>query len=325
MTDVEPRAEPSSARVEVVIVNHNTLELLQDCLDSLFSGGMRGVDARVWVVDNASTDGSADMVADRFPSVMLIRGELNDGFAAANNVALRAAGFGDSSDRGPQAHNTVVHSAPPDVLLLNPDTVVPPGAVAALARALRSEDDIGIVGPKLVLPDGRLDLACRRSFPTPRVAFYRFSGLAKAFPNSRRFGRYNMTFLDPDVAADVDAVVGACMMVRGEAVEAAGLLDERFWMYGEDLDWALRIRRAGWRTVYRPHVVVHHVKRASSSRSRRARYEFQRAMWLFYEKHYAASAPRAIDALVRLGLILKGGRRLSREMRAADRRALRHA
>jgi GT2 family glycosyltransferase len=201
--------------------------------------------------------------------------------------------------------------------LLNPDTLVPAGAIAGLVRALEAEPDIGVVGPKLVLADGSLDPACRRAFPTPAVAFYRFSGLARLFPASPRFGRYNMTYLDPDQPADVDAVVGACMLLRGEAIAAVGLLDERFWMYGEDLDLALRIHRAGWRVAYRPQVVIHHVKRAASRASPQARYEFQRAMWLFYLKHYAASTPRPVHGLVLLGLALRGGPRLLRDMRAA--------
>lgn len=105
---------------------------------------------------------------------------------------------------------------------------------------------MGIVGPKLVLPNGALDLACRRSFPTPAVSFYRLVGLSKLFPKSRRFARYNLTYLDEDEQADVDAVVGACMMVRAEAIACVGLLDEQFFMYGEDLDWCLRVKQAGY-------------------------------------------------------------------------------
>jgi GT2 family glycosyltransferase len=107
------------------------------------------------------------------------------------------------------------------------------------------------------------------------------------------------------------------MLVRGRAIADVGLLDERFWMYGEDLDWALRMKQRGWRTVYRPSVVVRHVKRAASKSSPRAQYEFQRAMWLFYEKHYAASTPRPVHELVKLALALRGGTRLWREMRGS--------
>ncbi len=293
----------------IVIVNHNTAELLAACLDSLASGGTAALDAIVWVVDNASEDGSAAVVRHRFPAVRLIESEANVGYAAANNLALRAAGFGE--DRPAARH----------ALLLNPDTIVPPGALAHLMAVLTAEPEVGVVGPKLLLPDGSLDLACRRSFPTVEVSAYRFCGLSKLFPRSRRFGRYNMTYLDPDTPAEVDAVVGACMLVRGEAITAVGLLDERFWMYGEDLDWALRIRRAGWRVVYRPEVVVQHLKRASSSGSRRARHEFQRAMWLFYEKHYEATTPRPVHWLVLSALALRGGPSLVREMLAARRAA----
>ena len=295
--------------MNIVIVNHNTAGHLAACLQSLADGGLEGVAADVWVVDNASSDGSARMVGERFPWARLIESEDNIGFSGANNLALRAAGYPESP--------TPREAAPARAaLLLNPDTIVPRGAIATLAQVFEDEPEVGVVGPQLVLSDGSLDLACRRAFPTPEVAFYRFSGLARLFPRSPRFARYNMTFLDRDEPADVDSVVGACMLVRGAALADAGLLDERFWMYGEDLDWSLRIRAAGWRVVYRPHVVIHHVKRAASKGSRRAAFEFQRAMWLFYDKHYAASTPRWMHGLVLLGLALRGGPRLVREMRA---------
>ncbi len=325
-----------SCDLAVVIVNHNTAGHLDACLASLEAGGLAGLRAEVWVVDNASRDDSVAMVRRRFPWVRLIANAENLGFAAANNLALRAAGFRDRPEVGvagtpaqgdarhpesrpEQGQRTPAPPAPTcrHALLLNPDTVVPAGAIAGLVRALEAEPDLGVVGPKLVLADGSLDLACRRAFPTPAVSFYRFSGLARLFPSSPRFGRYNMTYLDPDLPADVDAVVGACMLVRGAALAAVGLLDERFWMYGEDLDLALRVRRAGWRVAYRPHVVIHHVKRAASRASPQARYEFQRAMWLFYQKHYAATTPRLVHGLVMLGLALRGGPRLVRDMRAA--------
>lgn len=306
----------------VVIVNHNTVGHLEACLASLAAGGLAGVDAEVWVVDNASRDDSVAMVRRRFGWVRVIESPDNLGFAAANNLALRAVGFRDAPEEDlgrPSAPGETPRSAPTcrHALLLNPDTLVPPGAIAKLLEALLTEADIGVVGPKLILSDGSLDLACRRGFPTPELSFYRFSGLSRLFPRSRRFGRYNMTYLDPDMPTDVDAVVGACMLLRGAAIAAVGLLDERFWMYGEDLDLALRIHQAGWRVVYRPHVVIHHVKRAASRGSPQARFEFQRAMWLFYQKHYAATTPRIVHALVLLGLGIRGGPRLWREIRRA--------
>jgi len=166
--------------------------------------------------------------------------------------------------------------------------------------------DAGVVGPKLVRPDGSLDLACRRSFPTPEVSLWRMLGLNKLFPRSRRFGRYNMTYLDPDELTEVDSVVGAFMWVRREAILQVGLLDEAFWMYGEDLDWAKRIKDAGWRVWYNPTVTVLHVKEAASRHSSRARKEFYRAMVIFYRKHYAATTPFWLHWLILGGIALKG-------------------
>jgi len=280
----------------------------------------------VWVVDNASSDGSAEVVRHHLPDAHLIQSGANIGYAAANNLALHAAGFGAGpAAGGPGAKARVAPAvlAPPPIarhaLLLNPDTIVPSRALARLVTFLEEAPDIGIAGPKLVRPDGSLDLACRRSFPSVEVSLYRFAGLSRIFPRSKRFGRYNLTYLDPNLPTDVDSVVGACMLVRGDAIAKVGLLDERFWMYGEDLDWAMRIHQAGWRVVYRPQVVIQHVKRASSARSQRARYEFQRAMWLFFQKHYASSTPRPIAWLVIFALALRGGPLLAREMLSGRR------
>ena len=308
--------------VAVVIVNYNTSALLAKCLSSLESDGLGGLDAAIWVVDNHSTDDSVNMVRLQFPEVHLIASQENLGFAAANNLALRALGFGPAAEKdspSPSSEKDLLSSSSErfrHALILNADTVVPRGAVARMMRDLEAEADVAVLGPKIILEDGSLDMACRRGFPTLSVSFYRFSGLSRLFPKHPRFGRYNMTFLDPDEPADVDSVVGACMLVRGRAMEEVGILDERFWMYGEDLDWALRFHQAGWRVVYRPQTIIHHVKRASSRHSRKAQYEFQRAMWLFYDKHYAEQTKRPVHALVLLALSLRGGSRLWKEMRS---------
>lgn len=285
----------------IVILNYNTRDLLRGCLQSLQT--QTGLAYKTIVVDNASTDASADMVAQEFPDVTLIRAQSNNGYAFGNNLGLRLAGFGAG------AVATARYA-----MLLNPDTVVPDGALAGMLAFADANPDVGAVGPRLLLLDGSLDKACRRSFPTPEVSFYRFSGLGRLFPKSRRFGRYNMTFLDEKQTADVDSVVGACMLARADAITQAGLLDEQFFMYGEDLDWCLRIKQAGWRVVYFADVIVHHKKRAASSASPKAQYEFQRAMWLFYKKHYLAGASAPVNALVRLGLGLRGGKTLRDEM-----------
>jgi N-acetylglucosaminyl-diphospho-decaprenol L-rhamnosyltransferase len=287
----------------VVILNYATRDLLRDCLRSLEA--QSGVRCEVCVVDNASPDGSAEMVEREFPRVRLLRNPENNGFSAGNNLGLRTFGW-------PEAGRSRY------VMLLNPDTVVPEGALAAMVAYADAHPDAGVIGPRLLLPDGSLDKACRRGFPTPAVSFYRLSGLSRIFKRSPRLNRYNMEYLDERREAEVDAVVGACMLMRGEALRQVGLLDEVFFMYGEDLDWCLRFKQAGWRVMYFPDVIVHHVKRAASRRSAKAQYEFDRAMWLFYKKHYRAAQSGLVDLLVRIGLGLRGGRALWREMNGTN-------
>lgn len=292
-----------AADLGIVILNWNTAELLQQCLESVFAN--EGVAYEVVVVDNASTDNSAELVRTLFPQVRLIVNEENTGFASGNNVGLRALGL----ERGAPV------DAPRYGLLLNPDTVVPPDAFQEMTAFMDANPQMGMAGPKLVLPDGHLDLACRRSFPTPAVASYRMLGLSKLFPRSRRFGRYNMTYLDPDQVTEVDSVVGAYMQVRREAIGQVGLLDETFFMDGEDLDWAFRIKKAGWTVWYNPAVTVLHMKRAAKKKSKRAQWEFYRAMLIFYRKHYRATTPLWLHSLILTGLAVKGGRPLWREIR----------
>jgi GT2 family glycosyltransferase len=148
-----------------------------------------------------------------------------------------------------------------------------------------------------------MHLACRRSFPTPSVAFYRISGLSRLFPKSPRFGRYNLTFVDPDRAIEVDSVCGACLLVRSAVIERVGLLDERFFMYGEDLDWCLRTRLLGWTVRYEPGIVVQHQHGASSrKRALRTTYHFFRAMDLFYRKHYIGRYHPLVTGAVRTAI-----------------------
>ena len=269
----------ATPKLSIVVVNYNTRDLLRACLRSVLSSREPPV-FELFVVDNASCDGSAAMVAAEFPQVQMIECNVNGGYAHANNLALRRC-KGDY------------------LLLLNPDTVLPPRALKEMVDFMEAHPEAGIAGPKLVRENGSLDLACRRSFPSPEVSFYRMLGLSKLFPRSRRFGRYNLTYLDPDQPAEVDSVVGAFMMVRSEAAQQVGFLDDSFFMYGEDLDWAYRIKAKGWRVLYNPAVVVLHHKGASSRRHpRKAILEFYRAMHLFYKKHYAAGTNRLLGALI---------------------------
>jgi hypothetical protein len=281
----------------IVIVNYNTSALLRDCLRSVYAS--EGTFAyRVWVVDNASPDDSVAMVRREFPQVELIASPVNGGYPYANNVGLRAAGFSDTPG--------AAADPPRYALLLNPDTVLPPTALRDSLAFMSAYPDCGIMGPRLVRQDGSLDLACRRSFPDPEISFYRIVGLSKLFPTSHRFGRYNLTYLSPDVQTEVDSVVGAYMLVRGAAIQQVGLLDETFFMYGEDLDWAFRIKGAGWRVWYVPGITVLHYKEAASQHSDKARYEFYRAMEIFYHKHYAASTAWPLHVLILGGIKVRG-------------------
>ncbi len=281
----------------IVILNWNTRDLLRDCLRSVYAS--RGaVTSQVCVVDNASSDDSAAMVKAEFPQALLIQSPVNGGYAAGNNLGLRALGFGL-----PGAPAEAGQGTPRYALLLNPDTVLPETALADMVRYMDDHPRCGAAGPKLVLPDGRLDLACRRSLGFDAFV-YRLLGLSRLFPRSRRFGQYNLTYLDPDVETTVGSVVGAFMQVRREAIAQAGLLDERFWMYGEDLDWAFAMHQAGWEVRYNPSVTVLHVKRAASRMSSRAQIAFQEAMLYFYRKHYAAATPPWLGWLVETGIWL---------------------
>jgi N-acetylglucosaminyl-diphospho-decaprenol L-rhamnosyltransferase len=273
----------------IVITSYNTRDLLRTCLRSVYAS-QGDFTFEVCVVDNASPDGSAEMVAAEFPQARLIANARNVGYPSANNQGLEAFGFAEISNPKPQT--------PKFALLLNPDTELSPEALVRMLDFMAEHPDAGIAGPKLVLPDGSLDLACRRSFPTPEVAVYRLAGLSRLFPRSRRFGRYNLTYLDPDQVTEVDSVVGAFMLVRAEAIGQVGLMDGQFFMYGEDLDWAYRIKAAGWKVYYNPAVTVLHVKRAASRHSPRAQVEFYRAMGIFYRKHYAAQTPWWLHALI---------------------------
>jgi hypothetical protein len=277
----------------IIIVNYNTCDLLRDCLTSIYLS-QGDFSYLVVVVDNASSDGSVAMVSTEFPQVDLVSSPVNGGFAFGNNLGLRRVGFAADGQPGDRA--------PRYALLLNPDTVLPPTALIEMIAFMDEHPEAGAAGPKLVLLDGCLDLACRRAFPTPEVSFYRMVGLSKLFPRSPRFGRYNLTYANPDELIEVDSVVGAFMIVRREAIAQVGLLDETYFMYGEDLDWAYQLKANGWKIFYNPAVTVTHVKRAASRRSLKARVEFYRAMDVFYRKYYAAKTPFWLHWLVVLGV-----------------------
>jgi GT2 family glycosyltransferase len=182
----------------------------------------------------------------------------------------------------------------------------------------------GVAGPRLVREDGSLDRACRRSFPTPEVAAYRLSGLSLLFPRSRRFGRYNMTYLPPDVTTEVDSVVGAFMLMRSEVVGQVGLLDERYFMYAEDLDYCYRVKELGWQVWYNAAVTVLHYKGQSSrQRSSFANAQFYQTMRLFHDKHFKKDTFFLINWLIYAAVALMEGWALLRDrLRPAKERGV---
>lgn len=269
--------------IEVVVVSHGAEALLRRCLRSLREHPLAAGGMRVTVVDSGSPDGTPDMVAREFPEVRLLR-RGNVGFSAANNLVLR-------------------ESEAEAVLLLNPDTEVYAGTLDAALARLRSEPRIGMVGVKLVTESGELDHACKRSFPTPLGALAHFSGIGRRSEGGR-LSQYRATHLGDDEPGEVDAVNGAFMLCRAEAIREVGLLDEGYWLYMEDLDWCHRFWDAGWKVFYEPAGVALHVKGGSSAARRAPKQEiaFHRGMARFYRRFDAPESNPLLNAAVYAGI-----------------------
>jgi GT2 family glycosyltransferase len=284
---MRPPEETAPPRLSVIVVSYNCRGLLLRCLQTV-EAERRHIPLELILVDNASSDGTVEEVRRLHPWVRLVAADSNLGFARSNNDALRMA-------RGEH------------VLLLNPDTEVREGSLAAAVERLEADPGIGMLGVKLVTPDGGLDHACKRGFPTPSSSLWHFLGLSRARPHSPRFAAYTAGHIGPDEESPVDAVNGAFMLVRRQALDEVGLLDERFWMYMEDLDWCYRFWERGWRVLYWPGAEVVHVKGGSSTklRSWRANRAFHHGMWMFYAKHYARRRSPVVTAAVWLGVWAK--------------------
>lgn len=272
--------------LSILIVNYNTRELTLDALRSVYRSQTKYT-FEVILIDNHSTDGSVEAIKEEFPQVKIIENQENVGFAKANNQGIRRA-------------------AGRYILLLNSDTIIQPDTLEIMLRFMDQHPNIGASGCKVVLPDGSLDKACRRGFPTPSASFYYAFGLAKLFPHVPKFNQYQLSYLDPDDDYPVDCLVGAFMLVRREVIDHVGMLDEDFFMYGEDVDWCYRIKKAGWEIYYYPKTSIIHYKGAGKKRkSRKVVYEFHRAMILFHRKHYQKSYSWLVNGLVYAGVGLK--------------------
>ncbi len=271
--------------VSVIIVNWNTREYLRNCLDSVFAT-VRQIEIEVIVVDNASSDDSVSVVEREFPQVKLIKNESNRGFAAANNQGMKAA-------RGRY------------VLLLNSDTIVLDEALDATVRFADSEPQAAVVGCRVVNPDRTLQ-ATGFMYPSLLNMVLSCTYLYKLFPRSRFFGRERMTWWDRDDVREVDVVTGCFMLVRREAIEQVGGMDEAFFMYGEETDWCYRFKQAGWKMLFAPAGQIIHYGGASS-RQRRVEMAIQlrRSILLFIRKHQGRLAYVLARGLTALYFLLR--------------------
>lgn len=242
----------------VVIVNWNVRDLLRRCLVSVRRGlAEASLDGRVVVVDNGSRDDSVAMLRADFPWVQVIASPNNVGFTAGNNLALRALGFGAPLSPSPAP------DMPRYVLLLNPDTEIVGAALAHMLAYMDAHPDVGLLGPRLRYPDGSVQPS-RRRFPTLRSAFLESTLLQRWRPDAAALRDFYMADRPDDVTQDVDWVVGAAMLVRRAALCQVGLLDEGYFMYSEEVDWARRLKAAGWRVVYLPQAEIMHYEGRSS-------------------------------------------------------------
>ena len=272
--------------LSVVIVNYNVRQFLENSLTSILRA-MEGLKGEVFVVDNASDDGSVEMVRAKFPIVCLIQNKENLGFARANNIALKRA--------------TGKH-----LLLINPDTIVQEDTFHVMLKFFSETPDAGLAGCKILNPDGTAQHGARRSFPTPWVAFTKIFGLSALFPKSKLFGKYNLSYLSPDETYEVDALSGSFMMITRDAYERVGGLDETFYMYGEDLDWCFRVFRAGFKVYYVHTTKIIHFKGESTRRSNIDEIRtFYSAMQIFVQKHFSSSF--VVEMILTLAIGIRAG------------------
>jgi GT2 family glycosyltransferase len=276
----------SNSTIAIIIISFNVEKLLKECLDSIYRE-TKSARFEIWVIDNNSRDNSVQMLKQSFPEVRLIENDENLGFTRANNQAIRRC----QSDY---------------VLLLNPDTLIQEGTIDKMVRFMDEHPDVGVSGCRVLNEDGSLQLACRRSIPSPSVAFFRLTGLSRLFPRSKVMAKYNLTYLDPMQTHEVDAVSGAFLLIRREVIDKIGLLDETFWIYGEDIDWCIRAKRAGWKVMYYPEARILHYKGVGcSTNNRKTSYEFYRAMYLFHKKHFAKDCSPIINFFIYAGIFAK--------------------
>lgn len=274
------------ASLSVIIVNYNVQFFLENCLHSVFQA-MKGIEGEVIVVDNNSVDGSVKMLREKFPQAKLIANHENLGFSKANNQAMKAA-------KGKY------------LLLLNPDTVVEEDTFLKCLHTFEEDSEVGGIGVKMLDGKGNFLPESKRGLPTPAVAFYKIFGLSVLFPKSKRFSQYHLGHLSKNENHEVEILSGAFMMLRKSVIDQIGMLDESFFMYGEDIDLSYRIRQAGYKNIYLADTSIIHYKGESTKKSSiNYVYVFYRAMAIFAKKHFSQTNAKLFSFLINLAIYLR--------------------
>ena len=275
-------------KLSVIIVNYNVKYFLEQCLHSALKAAQK-VETEIWVVDNNSVDGSVEMVEKKFQTVKLIANKDNKGFSKANNQAIKV-------------------STGEYILLLNPDTVVEEDTFEKVVRFMDEHPDAGGLGVKMIDGSGKFLPESKRGLPTYDVAFYKIFGFSKLFPKSKIFGKYHLGFLDENETNSVEILAGAFMLLRKKVLDEIGLLDEDFFMYGEDIDLSYRILKAGYRNYYFPETRIIHYKGESTKRSSvNYVFVFYNAMIIFAKKHFSKSNASLFSFFIKIAIYLRAG------------------
>jgi O-antigen biosynthesis protein len=275
-------------KLSIVIVNYNVAYFLEHCLYSV-RNALKGIEAEIFVVDNNSVDNSIAMLKEKFPEVILIANKDNVGFSRANNQAIRIS-------KGEY------------VLILNPDTVVEEDTFAKCISFMDSHKDCGALGVKMIDGSGKFLKESKRGFPSPWTSFCKMSGLTSLFPHSKKYANYYMGHLSEDEVNEVDILAGAYMMMRKECLDKVGLLDEDYFMYGEDIDLSYRITKGGYKNYYFPKARIIHYKGESTKKaSMNYVYTFYNAMVIFAQKHLTKKQTKLFSTLIKLAIWLRAG------------------
>ncbi len=273
-------------KLSVIIVNYNVKYFLEQCLASVYKA-IPNITAEIIVVDNDSVDGSCEMVREKFPEVILIANTTNTGFSVANNQGMRIA-------KGEY------------VLLLNPDTLVQEDTFTTSVKFMDDHTDAGALGIKMLDGKGQFLPESKRALPTPWVSFFKIFGLSSLFPKSKTFARYHLGYLSPEKNHEVDILAGAYMLMRKEALDKVGLLDEEFFMYGEDVDLSYRIQKGGYKNYYFAESRIIHYKGESTKKgSLNYVRMFYKAMMLFAQKHFSSQQAKLYSRFIELAIYLK--------------------